>query len=69
MMQEAGFSRDKGREEMNDLSGVSVIVIFLRNAFALIPIKLGSSWRVRTTDASALDAASGPRPFHAVCDF
>lgn len=61
-MQEAGFSRDKDLEEMNDSSGVSVIDVFLRNAFAHIPIKLASSWRVRTTDASALDAASGPRP-------
>lgn len=51
MMQEAGFSRDKGLEEMNDSSGVSVIGCILANAFAHIPIKLASSWRVRTTDA------------------
>ena len=44
-MQEAGFSSDKGQEEMNDLNWVSLINIFLRNDFILIQIKLAISWR------------------------
>lgn len=67
-MQEAGFSSDKGREEMNDLSWVSVIDTLLRNDFTLIQIKLASSWR--SQDHGCFCSGIWPETlFHAVFDF